>query len=531
MPLPDDLTSQLDLDLGLRRALADVTMGQSFFRHPHELALIDVDRPAWLAAIRRDLATYVPGDLFLCNAVKPKRAIRPGGILSLRDQTVYAAVVSALSERIRISLDWGSETVDFSYPVSPHVGDPQWFANFFPLWTGFADQSLSRIRQWADPVVFVDIAAYYECIDIGLLLSDLRGIGAPPAVLELLSRCLNKWSQASVPGRSVPQGFSASNLLARFYLNWVDRALRERGVHHLRYVDDLRLFCRSQAEAQKQLVELIVLLRKRGLAIQTAKLDILGRDAAVARIEGLLPALRSILKDFVDSLADWFDADEPYMNLAKAEEKLAKNPQAAPIGLIREAYRRFFLQQDRSFDKTLFHFLLRKLGKAEDDFAFSHALTLLSSQPQETREVLHYLTRIGRVPAAEPSLVDYLESSAATYPHQFYEIISWRIDATPPPGERFLQLVRRLLYETAIAPYLRSVCREFLGRYGTATDIDRAHDTLSSISDDFERAELLCTLRRMESGRRNGILARYASAGPYTDRAISLVRKGSLPGA
>jgi hypothetical protein len=526
--LPTDIASHLDLALGLRRALGDRKSGQAFFAHPHELDLINVDRAAWLNDLRADLPTFVPGDLFVCNALKPNGGIRPGGILPLRDQTVYTALVGTLSEKIRLALSWNGETVDFSYPISTRIHDPEWFANYFPLWRAFETESLNRINDWANPIIFADIAAYYECIDIALLLSDLRGLNCPPAVIELLSRCLNKWSQANVPGRSLPQGFSASNILARFYLDRVDRALRDRGISHLRFVDDIRIFCHSEHEAKRHYVELIVQLRKRGLAVQTAKSGIVERAEAVTRIEGFMPALQTILRDFVVSIADLFQASDPYFDLSRAERLLENDPNAAPIGLIHEAYRRFFLQHDAItvFDKTLFHFLIRRLGRVQDPFAFVHAVGLLRTQPQETLEILRYLSNISRVEQSDDLIVEYLDSVEAPYSHQFYQVLSWRAKQREIPCERYLHLVRSLLYERNIVPYLRSACREFIARFGTEADLDRLHDSLATTANDLERAELLCCLRAMEPSRRNAILARYIGAGPYTDRAVRLVRSG-----
>ena len=106
-------------------------------------------------------------------------------------------------------------TLILSYPISPHPNDPDWFENYFRLWRRFAEESIHKIQDSASHVVLADITAYYENIDIGLLLSDLRAIGAEPAILEMLSKCLNKWSLAAVPGRSLPQGFSPSNMKFR----------------------------------------------------------------------------------------------------------------------------------------------------------------------------------------------------------------------------------------------------------------------------------------------------------------------------
>ena len=71
-----------------------------------------------------------------------------------------------------------------------------------------------RIAQGADHVVITDIAGFYENIDIGLMLSDLRAVDDNGPVGQRLSECLNKWSLSHVSGRGIPQGFAASDILA-----------------------------------------------------------------------------------------------------------------------------------------------------------------------------------------------------------------------------------------------------------------------------------------------------------------------------
>ena len=81
---------------------------------------------------------------------------------------------------------------------------------------------------------------------------------------------LNRWAQPRAKG--IPQGFSASDILAKIYLNPIDRALRNGGFTHLRYVDDIRIFCKSRLEAKRGLLLLNDLMRKRGLNLQSAKI-------------------------------------------------------------------------------------------------------------------------------------------------------------------------------------------------------------------------------------------------------------------
>lgn len=170
--------------------------------------------------------------------------------------------------------------------------------------------------------------------------------------------------------------------------------------------------------------------------------------------------------------------------------------------------------------------MIRRLGHASDDFALNHCLSLFASHPEETKEVLNYIARTGRTASADDSVLEYLASHDAVYPYQHYLIVSWRMNQSSSPPNNFVNYVRELLFERHCTRYLRATCREFLARFGTSGDLERLQESLHATSEDFERAELLCCLRRLEAGRRNAILARYSGAGPYTDAAIALVRSG-----
>jgi hypothetical protein len=82
--------------------------------------------------------------------------------------------------------------------------------------------------------------------------------------------------------------------LAKLYLNSVDHGLADDGFKHLRYVDDIRIFCRSRPEAQRAIVLLSKLLRQRGLHIASDKLGILDAAAARAKIDGVVATLREV---------------------------------------------------------------------------------------------------------------------------------------------------------------------------------------------------------------------------------------------
>jgi len=252
----EELARLLDLDLAWHRVKSDIAAHRVFIGHPYSDSLIEFDLRGWLdarlEAIKWD--KYAPSPLFICDVPKGNGMIRPGGHLSYPDRLIYSACVGACFPAIHQALNWSQGTIDFSYQLSSDPRNPKWIRDRFVGWKTFDEQSIEMIESGASFVVLADISAFYENIDISLLVSDVSATKAPKTALDQLSVCLNKWAQVS--GRGIPQGHTPSGILAKLYLNSIDENLKNMGYTHLRYVDDIRVFCGSEVEAKQLLVEL-----------------------------------------------------------------------------------------------------------------------------------------------------------------------------------------------------------------------------------------------------------------------------------
>jgi hypothetical protein len=283
--LSEELANLLDLGLAWRRVKSDVSH-RVFIGHPYSVSLIEFDLDGWLQT-RLESArqgTYTPSPLFICDVPKGNGLIRPGGHLSYADRLVYVACVGACFPAIHRALKWSQGVIDYSYQLAFDPANPEWIRDRFLGWKNFDQKSIAKIEAGAATVVVADISAFYENVDIGLVISDVRATGAPGAAVDQLSVCLNKWAQVS--GRGIPQGHTPSDILAKLYLNTVDHNLKNMGYQHLRYVDDIRVFCADEREAKQLLIDLSKLLRRRGLNLQSAKSEILTAGDARGRIRG-----------------------------------------------------------------------------------------------------------------------------------------------------------------------------------------------------------------------------------------------------
>jgi len=427
---------------------------------------------------------------------------------------------------IQAVLKWSQGTIDFSYQLAFDPSNPEWIRGRFVGWKNFDEESIAKIRAGATFVVVADISAFYENIDIGLLMSDVRATGAPKQAFDQLSTCLNKWAQVS--GRGIPQGQTPSDILAKLYLNTVDENLKHMGYDHLRYVDDIRVFCQSELEAKRLLIDLSRLLRRRGLNLQSAKSKILLANDAEAEIRDVTSVLRSVRQEFIAEVVQHSGHGDPYIDVNEADELLEESADDAPIEVIQKTYQNYFVDAVHPFNKTLFRFLLNRMARQGDPFAGSHALTMLEHHPEETHTVLRYLDFVYEMDDLQRPLVEMLRAGQIVYDYQTYQILAWFLNGSDTASPEFMDFIRATSFSPERPRYVRTICRAFIGRFGTTADLERLADLYDLTTDPSERVEIICSLRRLERGRRNAFLGRVEGDGEMNRRAVQWIKAQSV---
>lgn len=515
----------LNLELAWLRVKSDAR-NRVFVSPPFDIDMVHVDAQAWLATLREQLiaGTYHPSPMRVCDVPKGAGAIRPGACLTLPDQVVYAAAVGACLPAIHGRVATNQGKIEYSHPLNNRLNAIMWVKSAFSSWSAFRKASLAHLARGVPYIVTADISSYYDNVDIATLISDLRACNCPAQAIALLSTCLNRW--AMVTGRGMPQGFTASDVLQKVYLESVDTTIRTSGYRHVRYVDDIRIFCRSRAESQRAIKDLARLLRNRGLQLQTAKTRVLPSADARRLIEGIAPVVAAVQQQFIASAQAALGMGSDYLSVTDVDRLLVSNPEDAPLETVREAYKAYFIDSDaRSFDKTLFHFLLNRLGKHSDPFALADCLGLLSAHPEETVPILMYAERVDGMSQADTALVAFLRSPDAVYDYQAFAIWAWLWGTTHVPSDELLQIVREHALGGTVEWYVVSMARALLGRFGTTADLEALQALYAQVADPIEQARVLCALARMEPGRRNGFLARAEGDGDWQRRAVRIAKR------
>jgi hypothetical protein len=154
-------------------------------------------------------------------------------------------------------------------------------------------------------VVTVDVAQYFENISFELLkikLIELTGarLGHPTrAVIDVLMQCLARWSPYEHCG--VPQNMFPSSFLGNVFLHSLDTAIIGAGFEYFRYMDDIRVVTRDEAEARLVLKLSITHLRDLELSVNGKKTGLVRPgtadwNALAAPPDGELIAIEEIVK-------------------------------------------------------------------------------------------------------------------------------------------------------------------------------------------------------------------------------------------
>jgi hypothetical protein len=447
--------------------------------------------------------------------------LRPGAILTVDDEVIYTYLVGRMQPNIWAALKDTQGAPDVAYQLAgASINNQRWLKSGPRVYHQWRERSVNILdKVEMSHVVTSDITGFYENIDHERLLSDLRGIGVNEALTSILGECLKRW--AGTRGKGIPQGYSASDVLAKVYLNVVDRSLQKAGYVHLRYVDDIRIFCPSRRDARRAIQRLSELMSTRGLNLQSAKTKILLKKNARDDFEGASQVLRAVTAQLKSELATEAALD-PYATSEEIFAALGAIHGEAPEVLEKTFHEHFSLVGPTRFNTTLFHFLLSRLGASHSRVAVPYSLELFRERPEETDYVLRYLSNVAPLPEDISRVVDFVESEDAIYDYQLFQVLRWFFD-TAQLDQRIIACCRRWAFDSNREPWLRDYAVAYLGEFGDTSDLEDLEARYSTLNSDLERANYAAALSRLESGRRSAAYKGMRADGDLDRRAIAEV--------
>jgi hypothetical protein len=517
--MPDSIGERLNLDLAWHRTKR-YKPERSFVVHPFLGRWVEQNLTSWLQSIKKSLdAGYSPREGSPCFMPKPKGMLRKGIVLDLRDEVVYTSLLGEFCKAIWEKVAWSQGGPDMAYKMVEPSGEVEWIENRLNNWKEWTRKSLQLLEQGNRYVLFTDICNFYDNIDLNLLGSYLRELSLDSQFVDLAMLCLRRWSTPN--GRGIPQGYTASDLLGKLYMNSIDIALKDKGLVHLRYMDDIRVFCATKHEAKQALADLTILLVQKGLALNTEKTDILPVEKARGKIAGVSGVIDNLHKEMRNA-----QGLDDYATEVEIEEEFKKNPSRVPSTIFEALFLERFAITDADFDKTLLHYLLTRLAAVRSTVAVKYCLQMIHDRPDEMDYVLKYLRSVHLDDSDISDITSFMSSDEAIYDYQLYQIVRWFVDINRLPNE-LVSLYRHWAFDRNREPWLRTYSLLALARDGNDADLERMEENYNTAPTKCEKSEIVTCLERMEKSRRNRFYTRVKNDSDLVLRAIELAKQGS----
>jgi hypothetical protein len=208
---------------------------------------------------------------------KPSGLQRPISLLGIEDQILLQAIANVFARKLRAK----RQKVELKTVFSNKLAEPSDSIFFTERWQvtyrTFQDKCSEYFAKGYRWAAHFDLSAYYDTISHNLLIRIVSPRNSHPETWNIVSEWLQKWSAAessAMTGHGIPQGPIASDFLAEAFFLPIDIELRKAGCTYIRYVDDIRLFGKTENEVRRIAIMLEQQCRHRGLIPQSKKFEI-----------------------------------------------------------------------------------------------------------------------------------------------------------------------------------------------------------------------------------------------------------------
>jgi hypothetical protein len=472
------LVPRLDLDSALRRASSanDLLppreddnvggeLGRRFLQHLRE---------------QLENGRYAPDPASFVQVPKPGFTSRPAALLTLTDRVVYEALVELVRPGLAKSL------VDDSVVLWPREQSVR------KRWREF---ERNPITGSAPHIVQADVAGFYESLDHQTIREALvHGTGDRPAAAEL-EQFLAQIMRAR---KGVPQGLTASDVLATAYLQPVDAAMVRNGFAYWRHGDDVRIAAENYTRAREAIAIFEDELRRQGLLISSGKCAIVTRKTYSEELETWEASQRATREILLATKIEQLTADKKglaaemekanldeqwgwdlfYHGRIHVEDVIAELREHLEPTDIEVAERIFVDTTNRAPDrpgalrKEEFHQRLvnslTRLAAGRSPAALSDCASLAARFPEKTETICGYLHSMMESHAglAVAQIEDLLRSSDYATPWQLAWLLRTLARAVGEANQETLNLVGKLAQSERVHWIVRAEGMKVLGHAG-----------------------------------------------------------------
>jgi hypothetical protein len=357
-----------------------------------------------------------------CLVPKHRFGFRISTQLDPLDFLVFTALINEVGEKLEATRIPVEDNIVHSYRFSSN-SDGRMFSEKY-TYRSFQEASHLACEELNPThVVIADIADFFPRLythRIDGALDSALGVGHMHA--NALKRLIGHWAGSYSYG--IPVGSAASRLIAEITIADIDQLLLSEGTKYVRYSDDFRIFCTSEAEAYKYLTLIArSLIENHGLTLQQNKTKIVPIDIFRTHYlrENEKRELETLSEQFYTLLSD-IGIEDSYGDIdydSLPEEYQEAINQLNLEGILKEQI------DEEEPDLSLLKFLLRRLGQLGDIDVIDVVFINFGKFVPVIRETIEYLLRLDTLSAARKSelgvrLLNIYQDESSTASHLEY---------------------------------------------------------------------------------------------------------------
>jgi len=359
-----------------------------------------------------------PSRLFVPKGAGLNRSIT---LLHVEDQIALQAVANILAEKVRPRRHAVEGKVVFSNQLNSDKNSIFFLETWRTCYRRYLDEIDRVYAKGYKWVAYCDLAAFYDTISHELLLKTVYPNTRTSPERETVCEWLKRWITPRVAWplqHGIPQGPQSSDFLAEIFLLPIDEAMSKSRTHaYVRYVDDIRLFGKTELEVQASVQKLEGLCRDRGLIPQGKKFAIVELKSRQDAL-GTLPSIPSV---------GGKSQPTPLMTEAQAVRHFRSGIGSRPL---------------RVTDKSRLRYVLFR-GPASPQIR-KWVLQLMPHHPEHTEAFAAYLSQFRRTKTMVNSCVDLLRFTPSPFVkgELFHLLAAW---VTKAEAKRLLPIAQDLV--------------------------------------------------------------------------------------
>jgi len=432
--------------------------------------------------------------LLKIDVPKSNFTIRPMARPPLKEWLIYEAIIKFLSDNI---LSKHSDVCARSFSILKFKED---IKRTTDPWLRFDRKTRNLYHEGYKYVVITDITGYYENINLDQLRNRLLDfINQDPTsndYVKALFNMLRKWSSERIKNFGLPQGPPASSFLGDIFLDHVDRKM-EKYEGYFRYMDDIKIFCKSEIEAKIALKDLIIALRELKLNINAKKTDILYGE----NIEKILFDPHNELMTFTDQILNSGE-------LSLIEKLVVPSLQK----LFEESFTRDpFERRHLNFSLYRFDILYNSGIDFDQNKIIDIIIQNIDKKPHHSSIFCNFLSNFINSKALWNKLFSFLTSKKNIYEWQELKILQCLLKSNVELSKSDKDILFRICQDRNKHPIVSCFYILLFGKHGTNRERDLIIDMYHEADIEYKKMAIALAVQELGKASRNEFYNRIKS--------------------